>query len=68
MKKMLTITFDTGSGDISSEWDEELTLEEIKDMCEQTWCKAVTEIETSNDTDTNQRKYEQIYSKANSRI
>lgn len=53
MKKMLTITFDTGSGDISSEWDEELTLEEIKDMCEQTWCKAVTEIETSNDTDTN---------------
>lgn len=53
---MLTITFDTGSGDISSEWDEELTLEEIKDMCEQTWCKAVTEIETSNDTDTNQLK------------
>ena len=55
---MLTITFDTGSGDISSKWDEELTLEEIKNMCEQTWCKAVTEIETSDDSDTNQNNYE----------
>ncbi len=54
MKKTLTITFDTGSGVISSEWDEELTPEEVKEMCEQTWCKAVTKIETSDDSDTNQ--------------
>lgn len=58
MKKKLTIIFDTRSGDISSEWDEGLTLEEIKDMCEQTWCKAVTEIEKSDDSDTNLSKYE----------
>lgn len=30
MKKTLTITFDTGSGAISSEWDKELTPEEVK--------------------------------------
>lgn len=54
MKKTLTITFDTGSGDISSEWDEGLTPEEVKDMCEYTWCKAVNKIETSDDSDTNQ--------------
>lgn len=58
MKKTLTITFDTGSGAIFSEWDKELTPEEVKDMCEQTWCKAVTEIETSDNSDTNQKKYE----------
>lgn len=58
MKKTLTITFDTGCGAISSEWDEELTPEEVKDMCEQTWCKAVTEIETSDDSDTNQSRNE----------
>ncbi|MBC5612846.1 hypothetical protein [Bacteroides hominis] len=52
MKKTLTITFDTGSGAISSEWDEGLTPEEVKDMCEHTWCKAVSEIETSDDSDT----------------
>lgn len=58
MEKTLTITFDTGCGAISSEWDEELTPEEVKDMCEQTWCKAVTEIETSDDSDTNQSRNE----------
>lgn len=56
MKKTLTITFDTGSGAISSEWDKELTPEEVKSMCEQTWCKAVTEIETSDDSDINQQR------------
>ena len=54
MKKTLTITFDIGSGAISSEWDKELTPEEVK----HTWCKAVTEIETSDDSDTNQNNYE----------
>lgn len=53
MKKTLTITFDTGSGDISSEWDEGLTPEEVKNMCEYTWCKAVNKIETSDASDTN---------------
>lgn len=59
MKKTLTITFDTGSGDIFSEWDEGLTPEEVKDMCEYTWCKAVNKIETSDDSDTNLINYEQ---------
>lgn len=59
MKKTLTITVDTGSGDISSEWDEGLTPEEVKDMCEYAWCKAVNKIETSDDSDTNQNNNEQ---------
>ena len=58
MKKTLIITLDTGSGDISSEWDEGLTPEEVKDMCEYTWCKAVNIIETSDDSDANQYRYE----------
>lgn len=53
---MLTITFDTVSGVISSEWDEGLTPEEVKDMCEYTWCKAVNKIETSDNSDTNLNK------------
>lgn len=61
MKKTLTITFDTGSGAISSEWDEGLTPEEVKDMCEHTWCKAVSEIETSDDSDTHQYRKEHLW-------
>ncbi|MCS2788893.1 hypothetical protein AAH077_18490 [Bacteroides fragilis] len=68
MKKTLTITFDTGCGAISSEWDEELTPEEVKDMCEQTWCKAVTEIETSDDSDTNQISNEENTNNSRSRL